>query len=174
MPAVAASTHMPSRQFSAAIVGASWPVTEPSSFQSASEAQHQKALRLLECAERTRAEADRVRADQSGDLVDGFSGACHRYAATYVEHADQWFAMSRVSAECAFLVDGLRQELDQLDDHAHQAIDQILRTARGPMAALASQQIMAVVTAARAEATAKGAQYASAIGAKGAQIGVPG
>jgi len=169
--AVAAPTRMPSRQFSAAIVGGAWPCTDPSSFQSASEVQHQKALTLLECAERTRADAERVRADQSGDLVDGFTGACHRHAARYVQQADQWLSISRISAECAWLTDGLREELDGIDDRAHQAIDQILRTATGPSAALASQRVMAVVTAARAEATAKGVEYSASIGAKGAEIG---
>lgn len=171
MVAAGAPTRMPSRQFSAAIVGGSWPCTDPSSFQTASEAQHQKALSLLECSGRTRADAERVRAEQCGDLVDGFGDECHRHAATYVDHADRWFAISRISAECAWLTGGLREELDGIDDRAHQSIDQILRTATGPSAALASQRIMAVVTAARVDATAKGAEYAATIGAKGAEIG---
>ena len=172
MLAVGAPTSTPSRQFSAAIVGGTWPCTDPSAFQAAAHAQHQKAMALLECAERTRADAERVRTDQTGDLVDGFTGACDRQAAIFVHQADQWFSISRISTECAWSTDGLRHELDGIDERAHHAIDQILRTATGPAAALAAQRVMDVVAAARAEATAKGAEYAATISAKGAEIGV--
>jgi hypothetical protein len=163
---------MPSRQFSAAIVGAVWPHSDPEGCQTVSEGQHQKGVELLECADRTRADAARVAAEQSGQTVDGFCDDCHQKAATYTAQADHYFAMSRVSEEVGRLLYGLREDLEKIDAEAHEAIQRIEQSMTGAMALVAAQQIMAIVAAARAEATALSVKVTAQIAAEGLKIGI--
>jgi hypothetical protein len=163
---------MPSRQFSAAIVGAVWPHSDPEGCQTVSEGQHQKGVELLECADRTRADAARVAAEQSGQTVDGFCDDCHQKASAYTDQADHYFAMSRVSEEVGRLLYGLREDLEKIDAEAHEAIQRIEQSMKGATALIAAQQIMAVVAAARAEATALSAQVTAKIAAEGLKIGI--
>ncbi|WP_421843484.1 hypothetical protein [Mycobacterium sp.] len=95
---------MPSRQFSATIVGGVWPHTDPQNFQTAAEAQHGKAVELLSCADTIRSKASEVAAEQSGRAIDGFCDECHREASTFTSQADRYFAIARVSEECARLI----------------------------------------------------------------------
>jgi hypothetical protein len=116
-----------------------------------------------------------VAAQQSGHAIDGFCGWCHRMAGELSSQADEYFAMSRVSEEVARLLYGLREDLDEIDRKAE---EEIQRLQQSPMrlgdAALRGQQIMTVVTAARAQAIAKCAEVAAAITKLGTQVGLGG
>ncbi|PBA42294.1 hypothetical protein CKJ63_07390 [Mycobacterium avium] len=165
---------MPSRQFSATIIGGAWPRTDPSDIQSAAEAQHRKGVRLLNNAEAARSEAAEVAAEQSGEAVDGFCAKCHSYAATFTSQADRYFALERTSEECARLTYGLREDLDQIDAEAHRAIQQIMQWVQSGamLAALAGVEIMQIIAAARAAAMAKSAEVTAALAAALAKVGI--
>lgn len=171
MVAVTNPAGMPCREWSAAIVGGVWPHTDPSSWASASEAQHSKAVELLDCADAIRSIAAQAEGEQSGDAITGFCDACYRNAATCTSQADQYFAMSRVTEEVGRLLAGLREDLDDLDARAHAEIDKIMQAmALNPV--VAQQQIAAIVAQARRDATALSSKATAAISAQGNLIGI--
>jgi hypothetical protein len=172
MVATVAPAGMPSRQFSLAILGGSWPLTDPQNFHSAAEAQHAKGAQLINCADELRRLASGVAADQSGQFIDGFCNWCSTTAAEYVGDADDFFAMSRVSEEVGRLLYGLREDLDEIDRRAHEEIEQIQQSIGVGKALRAGAQIMAILAEARADATAKAAQTAGEISKLGTQIGI--
>lgn len=173
MVAITAPAGMPNRQFSGAIVGAVWPQTDPMEFQSAAEALHAKGVALLDCATAVRAIAASTAAGQSGEAIDGFCGALHRLAATYTDQADRYFALARGCEECGRLTYGLREDLDQIDAEAHRAIEQIMAAVQaGAPAALAGQEIAAIIAAARAAGAVQSAEVTAAITAEAANLGL--
>ncbi len=56
----------------------------------------------------------------------GSCGTCYRHATTYNAHAEKYFAMARMCDECARLIYGLREDLDELDAAAHREIAQVI------------------------------------------------
>ncbi|WP_236723454.1 hypothetical protein, partial [Mycobacterium avium] len=66
MVAVNAPAGIPTREFSAMILGGSWPFTNPEEWQSLAEAQDAKGAALIAAAGNLQGEADRVAAEQSG------------------------------------------------------------------------------------------------------------
>ena len=172
MVATVAPAGMPTRQYSSMIVAGSWPLTDPQNFHSAAEAQHAKGAQLINSAEELRRLASGVAADQSGHFIDGFCGWCTSTAGEYVDTADQFFAMARVSEEVGRLLYGLREDLDEIDRRAHEDIQRIQQSMGVGRALQAGAQIMAIVAKARAEATAKAAEVAAKIAQLGTQIGI--
>lgn len=174
MVGVSAPAGMPSRQFSATIIGGAWPRTDPSDIQTAAEAQHRKGVRLLNNADIARSEAAGVAAEQSGAAVDGFCEDCQRKASNFTGWADRYFALERTSEECARLIYGLREDLDQIDAEAHRAIQQIMQLVQsGAMqATLAGVEIMQIIATARAAAMAKSAEVTAALAAAIGKVGI--
>lgn len=172
MVAVSSPAGMPCRQWSVPIVGGAWPHTDPASFQSASEAQHGKAVELLDCAEQIDSIASQVAGEQSGDAITGFCNACHRSAATCTQQADQYFDMARVSHEVGRLLAGLREDLDDLDARAHAEIDKLNQAMSSGLLnpVLGGPQIAAIVAQARRDATSLSDKATAAITAQGASI----
>ena len=78
-----------------------------------------------------------------------------RSARQYVDGADEYFAMARVSEEVGRLLYGLREDLDDIDSRAHEDIQRIQQSMGVGKAVQAGVQIMAIVTKARTEATAR-------------------
>src|SRR5437879_6606190 len=156
---------MPSRQFSATTIGGAWPHTDPQNFQSAADAQHAKGVDLLDCAEAARSEAAGVAAEQSGHAIDGFCADCHRDASTYTSQADRYFALARMCEECARLIYGLREDLDEIDAEAHRTIHQIMQRAQSGVlqATQAGVEIMQIIASARAAAMTKSAKATAAV-----------
>lgn len=163
MVGMSAPAGMPSRRYSAVILGGSWPHTDPQSCQSCSEAQHAEGIKNLDLADVVRGASNRVAAELSGQVADGFVEASGRIAAMYVSHADRWFAMARVSEEVGRLGYGLREDLDQIDLKAHQEIARLEERAQLGAGLLALSQIGQVVAKARAEAMAKSATATAAV-----------
>jgi hypothetical protein len=172
--AVTAPAGMPTRQYSAMIIGGAWPHTDPESFQTASEAQHTKGVDLINCAESVRSTAANVAGEQSGDAVDGFGEACHRQAATFTDQADRFFALSRMCEECARLIYGLREDLDEIDSDAHRAINQVMQWVQSGVmdAMVGGVEIMQIVAQARAAAMAKAAEVDGKLIAEAAKVGI--
>lgn len=160
---MSAPAGMPHRRYSAVILGGSWPHTDPQSVQATSEAQHGEGIKNLDLADVVRGASNRVATKLSGHVADGFVQACGRIAAMYVGHADNWFAMSRVSEEVGRLGYGLRQDLDQIDLEAHQEIARLEEQARLGTGLLALSQIGQVIAKARAKAMAKSATATAAV-----------
>lgn len=172
--AAAPPTGMPSREFSAMILGGSWPFTNPEDWQSLAEAQHAKGAALIAAAETLQGEADRVAGEQSGAAIDGYHERLYREAARLADEADQWwFPASRAAKEIGELYSGQREDLDALDRAAHEEIGRIRQTAEHTLGAgqLMWQAIQAVVSAARADAKAIDLKAAGAITKHGAQLG---
>ncbi len=156
------------------ILGGSWPFTNPEEWQSLAEAQDAKGAALIAAAGNLQGEADRVAAEQSGAAIDGYYKRLYREAGRLRAEADEWFAMSRVSAEISRLFYGLREDLDEIDRRAHEEIDRIRQAAAHTLGGgqVMWQAIQAVVAAARAEAKAADAKTASAITKHGTQIAI--
>lgn len=174
MVAVSAPAGMPTRQYSAMILGGVWPHTDPESFESASQAQHAKGADLLANADSVRSTAASVAAEQSGDAVDGFCETCHRYAATYTDQADQYFAISRMCEECARLIYGLREDLDEIDADAHRQIEQVMQEVQAGtmLAAIGGPMIMQIVSEAKAKALALASEVDGKLIAEAAKVGI--
>ncbi len=168
----AVASPMPSRRFSTAILTGAWPQTDPAACHALSAAQHQKAVELLGCADQIRTTAADVSASQSGKAIEGFHTASTGLANTITGHADRYFAMAQASSEVGHILQGLRTDLNQIDSHAHQQIDQILRSSTGATAMIAQTQIVQVIANARAEASAKSATAATAIADQGTHAGL--
>jgi hypothetical protein len=95
-----------------------------------------------------------------------------RSARQYVDGADEYFAMARVSEEVGRLLYGLREDLDDIDSRAHEDIQRIQQSMGVGKAVQAGVQIMAIVTKARTEATARAGEAAAAIEKAGMQTGI--
>lgn len=163
---------MPHRKFSAVILGGSWPMTDPQSFQTASEEQHAHGVKLIDAAEALRRQASGVAAQQSGQAIDGFCDALRRWAGDHDATADEFFAMARASEEIGRLFYGLREDLDQIDLHAHEEIQQLMKQEQLLGSAAAWAEINAVVAKARAAAIAAATKTAAAITTQGEHIGI--
>ncbi len=159
---------MPSRPYSALVVGGLWPASDPESWQQSGTVLEQKAHELLSQADQIRQTADAVPAQgQSGQTVEGFVSASHRSAQTVTGHADEYFTMAGAAHEISRVLHGLRSDLDDIDRQANEEIQRILST-RGPGITAATQAaaLNAVVTEARARATEKAATATAAINAQ--------
>ena len=172
MVATVAPAGMPTRQYSTAILAGAWPLTDPQIFHSAAEAQHAKGAQLVNCAEELRQVARDVAGDQSGHFIDGFCDWCTRTAGEYVGDADEFFGMARVSEEVGRLLYGLRQDLDEIDRHAHQEIQQVQQSMGVGKALAAGAKIMEIVAKARSNAQAKTTAVAAKIANAGKTIGI--
>lgn len=168
----AATSGMPARRFSSAILTGAWPQTDPAACHTLSTTQRQKAGELLGCADQIRTTTKGVTAAQSGQAIDAFHTASSGLASTITGHADRYFAMARASSEVGHILQGLRTDLDRIDSQAHQQIDQILRSSTGATAVLAQTQIVQVIANARAAASAKSASAASAIADQASHAGL--
>ena len=172
MLATGASTRMPTRPYSGLIVGGLWPANDPQSWsQSASVLRH-KGQELLAAADGIRHSADSVVSEgQSGQTINGFVEACHRNAHTVTAHADEYFTMADAAEEVARLIDGLQQDLDDIDRQANQEIQRILSSGGGGFGAAAKTTMLnAVVAQARTLATEKNTTAATAISSHTAKI----
>lgn len=148
------TTGMPTRQFSATILAGSWPMTDPLSCDALARTHHLRAQELFDCADQARGAADKVVAAQSGSTIEAFHQTSYRMAATFTDHADQYSAMGRASAECGAVLSGLRDDLDHIDHQAHQQIDQLMKSATtGPAAIAARTRAIQIIAQARADAT---------------------
>lgn len=170
-----ASVAVPSRPYSALIVGGLWPASDPQSWSQSGAALRQKGQELLATADGIRHSANNVVAEgQVGHTITGFVDACHRNAATVTAHADEYFTMADSAEEIGRLLDGLRQDLDDIDSKANQEIQAILSSGGGGLTAAAKTAMLnAVVAQARSVATEKHTVAAGAISAHTTTIAGP-
>jgi hypothetical protein len=114
---------MPTRQFSAAILGGAWPFTDPAQWDASAESYWAKGSACLAAAEELRAIARRVAQTMRGPGVEGFCSMLHRRAAVLTADADDhWMPMCRAAREIARLINGQQLDLDELDRGAHETI----------------------------------------------------
>jgi len=163
---------IPSRPYSALIVGGLWPASDPASWSQSASALRQKGQELHDAAHGIRHSANNVVGEgQSGHTINGFVDACHRNARTVTAHADEYFAMADAADEIGGLISLLKQDLDNIDREANDEIQQILSSGGGVLnAAAKTAALNAVVANARAAATAKNTATAAAIGTHTATI----
>ncbi|WP_210086954.1 hypothetical protein [Mycobacterium sp. OAE908] len=162
---------MPTRKYSAMIVGGLWPLTDPETFHAASEVQHSEGVKRLQAADSIRGDARQVANEQSGQFVDGFCNWCYDFAATCTEQADKYFAMARTSEEAGRLLYGLRADLDEIDQKAHEEIGRLEQQPHGlGQSLLIWSQIEQVLATARAEAMTKSATATAAMQSLAPQV----
>src|SRR4051794_23285940 len=155
---------MPTRKYSAMIIGGLWPLTDPETFHAASEVQHSEGVNRLQAADSIRNDARQVANEQSGQFVDGFCNWCYDFASTCTEQADKYFAMARTSEEAGRLLYGLRADLDEIDQKAHEEIARVEQQPHGlGQSLLMWSQIEQVLATARAEAMTKSATATAAM-----------
>jgi len=153
---------MPTRKWSAAILGRVWPRTDPEVLQDASNALRAKGLEMLRGAEGLRDLARDTAANESGQFVNAFCDKQYELAAIASHQADDgYLPMSRALEEAAYLVYGLREDLDEIDRQAEEDIQQ-LEQSPGPKAIIMAQ-IFARVAAASAAADARSAATMAAV-----------
>ena len=170
MVAVGAVADMPHNQYSGVILGGSWPGSDPDDFKNAATAQRAKADQLFDFADKTRGEADSAAAEMSGHLVDGFYQACYRLAAEYDAEAKELRAMADACDEVAWLLDGLRQRLTEIDHEAHAEIERLEQVA-AQSGIPAGTEIIKVATDARHTAREEDAKTSAAITRQGTHLG---
>lgn len=153
---------MPTRKWSAAILGRVWPRTDPEVLQDASNALRAKGLEMLRGAEGLRDLARDTAANESGQFITAFCDKQYELAAIASHQADDgYLPMSRALEEAAYLVYGLREDLDEIDRQAEEDIQQ-LEQSPGPKAIIMAQ-IFARVAAASAAADARSAATMAAV-----------
>jgi len=153
---------MPTRQWSAVILGRVWPRTDPEVLQARSDALRAKGIEMLQGAEGLRDLAQRTAANESGQFVNAFCDKQYQLAAIATHQADDgYFPMSRAWAEAANLVYGLREDLDEIDRQAEEDIQQ-LEQSPGPKAVIMAR-IFERVAEASAAADAKSAATMAAV-----------
>jgi hypothetical protein len=166
----AGAVSVPSRPYSALIVGGLWPASDPQSWSQSGTVLRHKAQELLASADGIRHSADNVAEDQSGHTITGFVDACHRNAHTVTAHADEYFTMAQSADEIARLIDGLRHDLDDIDWQANEEIQRVLSSGGGLAAAAQAAMLNTIVAQARAVATEKHTVAAAAISGHSATI----
>ncbi len=170
MVGISAPASMPTRRYSAQIIGQVWPRTEPAALQDAAEAQHTKGASTVQCAQELRGLADSVAATQRGEFVEAFWHKQYEYAYTAMEQADDgYFVMARALLDAAHLVYGLREDLDEIDRQANEEIENLEAALSSNPQALRLER-NAVIGLARAAARATSAAACTALEAALAPI----
>ncbi|MDG4667970.1 chemotaxis protein [Mycobacterium sp. 236(2023)] len=170
---------MPTRPYSAAIVGGLWPLTSADSWSDVSGAQRTKAIADADSAADIRRRADGLYNENAGKAIDGMHGMYMRDAMAIGDQADMYQTMSEVVDEVAQLVYHARSRLDAIDLEANQKIEELKQSlaAGGLMASasagLAAGQIMAIIAEARGRAEAVSSSVVAEIMSQGRRIGVP-
>lgn len=171
MVGVSAPAGMPSRHYSALIIGGLWPTSDPQEWAQSASVMQDKGRQLIEMAEQIRSKAHDVPTEgQSGQAIDAFVQKATANARTVTAHADRYFTMAGVSNEVGRLLYGLQEDLDGIDAEANQKIQQITQSGGGLGGAAKAAMLQTVVADARARATEKTTSTATAITALDSKI----
>ena len=154
---------MPTRPYSAAIIGGLWPSTSPDAWSDVGDDLAKKADSLDAGASDIRRLADGLPAENSGKTIDAMYEMCHRQAVAVIKQATIYHSMAKGVSEIARLIYSARSKLDEIDERANEEIEQIRQQAQAQarlgssvaVYAAAKQAIAAVIAQARAEALAE-------------------
>ena len=143
---------MPTRPYSAAIVGGRWPTTPADAWSDVAQGLRQKANEDTDSARSIKQSADGLGAEASGETIDAMCGKCLRIAQTVQNQADLYYTMSEVVDEVAQLIYHARAELDEIDRAANEEIERLKKLAatHKGSAGVVAQAIAAVLAQARA------------------------
>jgi hypothetical protein len=163
---------MPSRPFSAAIIGGLWPTTSPDTWSDVGDGLAQKANALDGNAATIRQLADGLPAENSGKAIDAMHEMCLRQAIAVVKHADIYHSMARAVSEIARVIYSARSKLDEIDANGNAEIERIRHQfAHLGGYVMAMQMINEVIAQARALAVAESSRAATEITSLAAFIG---
>src|ERR1700682_720347 len=129
--AVGTGPSMPTRQYSAAIVGGLWPTTSPDAWSDVTDALRHKADADAGTAAGIRRTADGLYPDNSGHMIDGMNGMYMRDAMAVMDQSALYQSMSTVVDEVAQLIYHARTQLDEIDRVANEKIEQLKAAAQG-------------------------------------------
>src|ERR1700756_4156671 len=163
---------MPTRPFSAAIIGGLWPTTSPDVWSDVGDGLLQKASSLDGNAATIRQLADGLPAENSGKTIDAMHEMCLRQGIAVVKQADIYHSMARAVNEIARVIYSARSKLDEIDANANAEIERI-RQQFGHLGSyvIAMQMINEVIAKARAQAVAESGKDAAEITSLAAGIG---
>jgi hypothetical protein len=162
---------MPTRPYSAAIIGGLWPSTSPDAWSDVGDDLAKKADSLDAGASDIRRLADGLPAENSGKTIDAMYEMCHRQAVAVIKQATIYHSMAKGVSEIARLIYSARSRLDEIDERANEEIEQIRQQAQAQarlgssvaVYAAAKQAIAAVIAQSRAEALGESTKVAGAI-----------
>jgi len=149
---------MPTRPYSAAIIGGLWPSTSPDAWSDVGDDLAKKADSLDAGASDIRRLADGLPAENSGKTIDAMYEMCHRQAVAVIKQATIYHSMAKGVSEIARLIYSARSRLDEIDERANEEIEQIRQQAQAQarlgssvaVYAAAKQAIAAVISQSRA------------------------
>jgi len=95
---------MPTRPFSAAIIGGLWPTTSPDAWSDVGDGLAQKANALDGNAATILQLADGLPAENSGKTIDAMHEMCLRQGIAVVRQADIYHSMARAVSEIARVI----------------------------------------------------------------------
>ena len=146
---------MPTRSFSAAIVGGLWPSTTADQCSAA-------AAQLQSFSQLSSVRADEISQSGNGLLLLNSGQMIEAMHVTYMKdsqavrtQSELYAVMSEAVRECARLIEDAKSQLDAIDQRAHDEIQKVVDSKGGwfgPLAMLAA--IWAIITRARNEAIA--------------------
>src|ERR1700758_2885565 len=105
---------MPSRPFSAAIIGGLWPTTSPDAWSDVGDGLAQKANSLDTDAATIRQLADGLAAENSGKAIDAMHEMWLRQAIAVVNQANLYHSMACAVNEIARVIYNARSKLDDI------------------------------------------------------------
>src|ERR1700694_1615415 len=109
---------MPTRPYSAAILGGLWATTSADTWSDVADALRLKATESQNEADTVRSAGDQLLAEQSGELIACRHERFVRTAIAVQDQADLYFSMARVVSECAQLIYHSQTQLDAIDRKA--------------------------------------------------------
>lgn len=165
---------MPTRPYSAAILGGLWPTTSPDSWSDVGDSLLRKSQDDSDTASAIMRAADSLLDENSGQTIEAMHGKYMGDRLAVVDQADLYQTMSEVVDQVAQLIYHARARLDEIDREANEEIERLKQAAMSHKGAYvaATQAIATVIAKAKAAAAAECAKCAGEIFAQGARIGV--
>jgi hypothetical protein len=166
---------MPTRPYSAAIIGGLWPNTSPDTWSNVADGLKQKASELSNDADTIRGVADQLLTENSGETIEAMHVMYVHDSCEVQDRADRYTSMARAVDECAQLIYHTRQRLDEIDRAANEEIEQLKQKAAGlgdkMNRAMLLAEIQIIIADAHTRAEVLSANVAAAIAGQAALVG---
>jgi hypothetical protein len=165
---------MPTRPYSAAILGGLWPTTSPDGWSDIGDALLQKSNADSDTASTIMRSADSLLDENSGRIIEAMHTKYMGDRLAVVDQSDTYRTMSEVVDQVAQLIYHARARLDDIDREANEEIERLKKVAASHKGAyvMAMHAIAAVVASAKAAALEECTKCAGEIFAQGVRIGV--
>ena len=151
---------MPTRPYSAAILGGLWPTTSPDSWSDVGDSLFQKSIDDNDTASAIMRFADSLLDENSGEMIDAMHGKYMSDRLAVVDQSDLYQTMSEMVDQVAQAIYHAKARLDEIDRAANEEIERLKQVAMSHKGAYlaATQAIAAAIASAKADAAAESAK----------------